>query len=269
VPNDDLGLEAGTPPAGEPPVAPAEPVTPAGEVQPNVAPLTAESVGEMIQQAQQTGNQPILEALQGVQTALAQQATPPVAPPDATELAERLLTDPKAVFKEEVTEILKEQLAGPLTSNFETQRDERVDTRAAKIDETFGTGFFNENIRDRLTGPQGTLAGWPINQQADPRIIDSAINGIMGNDFTDTEKGPKLVEALQKTARAHQERAVAQPPHVMGPGRPRMPLTNTLTPDEKYILEGFQKAGIKVTEDEIKSAKARDNSLEAYRESVR
>ena len=263
MPDDNLELDPGqTPPVGEHP-APAEPPT----ATPAAPALTAESVAELIQRAGETQNQAMLEALRPVQQLLEQQraSTPPVSAPDASELAERLLTDPKSVMREEMNEWSKENLAGPFIRSFEVDRDERIESKAARIDETFGEGFFNEHVRDRLAGEKGVLSRWPINQQADPDIINSAISGIMGNDLVDTEKGPKVIEALQKTAKARQERNTQQAPHMMGPGRPRMGPTNVLSPDMKYALEGFQAAGVKITEADLKAAQSRGNSIEDYR----
>jgi hypothetical protein len=267
VPDDNLELETGTSTPEGGLTTPAEPTPGSSPATPT---LTAESVAELISQASESQNRAMLEALRPVQQLLEQQQanTPAPVAPDANELAERLLTDPKATIREEMNEWSKENLAGPFVRSFEVDRDERIESKATRIDGTFGEGFFDEHIRDRLVGEKGVLSGWPINQQADPRIIDSAISGIMGNDLIDTEKGPKVVEALQKTAKARQERNTRQAPHMMGPGRPCMAPTNVLSPEMKYALEGFQQAGIKITEADLKSAQSRGNSLEDYRKGV-
>jgi hypothetical protein len=213
----------------------------------------------------------VLEALQQVQQLLTQQAeAAKVAEPpkDPNELAERLLTDPESVLKEKITEELRAQIAPMAVSDYEVQRDERIETRAAEIDETMGDGFFDREIRPRLTGDQGTLAAWPINQQMHPKVIDSAINGILGNDFRDPEKGAELVEAMQKTAKAKAERNVAQPPNMMGPGRVRQQRTDVLTPDMKHTLEGFQGIGLNITEKDLKDAMNRPRTLSAWQKEV-
>jgi hypothetical protein len=202
-----------------------------------------------------------LEALQQLQATLAAQQ-PTKDPAEATnELAERLLTDPKAVIREELNEWGRETIGPMAVRDYEVQRDERIETRASEIDEDWGDGFFDKEIRPRLTGDQGTLAAWPINQQMDPRVIDSAINGILGNDFRDPEKRAEMQEALTKTARAKAEREVQTPPNMMGPGRVRPAPSNVLTPALKDALEGFQRAGVQITEKQIKDSLTRGRTL--------
>lgn len=262
MPTDDLDLEGAqqSPPGGEPTQnAPAEP-----GVQQNAAPsITPEQMAQMFQQASAQGNQPVLEALRTIQEALVNQSRPPEAPKDPSDLAERLLTDPEATIREQMDKWGRDNLARPLSRSLEVDRDERIETRAAEIDEEFGDGFFDKEIRPRLVGDKGVLSNWPINQQADPFIIDNAINGIMGNDFRDSEKRAVLHKALQETAKS-KERDTMNAPHMMGPGRPRMRPTNALTPAMEYTLEGFQRAGISVTKEQIKDALTRENTLSAW-----
>jgi hypothetical protein len=227
--------------------------------------ITAEQITDIGSQAQASGNQSILEAVQLLQQTLQQQqqdSAPP--PPSGDELAERLLTDPKGTLRAEITEGLREQLAGPLARSFEIDRDERIEARAAEIDENWGEGFFDERIRPRLTGETGSLSHWPINQQADPTVIDSAINALLGNDFRDIEKAAEMAERLQKVAKSKAERDVATPPNMMGPGRVARPRTDKLSPDMKYLLEGAQREGVNITEKEIRQALTRENTLSAY-----
>lgn len=258
MPTDDLDIEPTEP------VAPPDPVA-----EPTTAPPPAEPslTSDQLQQALASGNQQVLEAIQQLGTALAAQQEPGQPPVEPSELAERLLTDPKAVLTEEVTEVLKSQLAQPLARTFEIDRDERIDTRAAEIDLDWGDGFFDQHIRPRLTGAEGNLNAWSINQQADPRIIDAAINAILGNDFRDTEKREVLQKALNDTTKARQEREVASAPHMMGPGRPASARSDKLTPDMQTALAGFKDHVPGLTESDIKSALTRENTLEAYRAS--
>lgn len=256
-PDEDLDLE---------PTEPTEPAEPASPEPTDPAPA-GPNLAAQVQQLVAEGNQPILQAIQQLGQVLVQQqqAQNPGEPaPEPSELAEKLLTDPKSVITEEITETLRNQLAGPLARSFEVDRDERVEARAAEIDLEWGDGFFDERIRDRLIGEQGNLRAWPINQQADPRVIDSAINAILGNDFRDSETREEMKQALDKAAKARAEREVAMAPHMMGPGRPSYARTDKLTPDHKSLLEGFNKAGIEMTEKDIKEALTRENTLDAW-----
>jgi hypothetical protein len=184
--------------------------------------------------------------------------------PEPDELAQQLLTDPNTVIDGRVAEVLKAQLAAPMSRSFEVDRDERIETRAAEIDLEWGDGFFDGNIRERLIGDKGNLRAWPINQQADPVVIDSAINAILGNDFRDSERREVMKEALDKVAKARAEREVQNAPHMMGPGRPNYQRSDKLTPEHKTLLEGFNNAGIELTEKDIKEALTRENTLDAW-----
>ena len=254
MPDDNLDVE--TPPETPPEVSPESP-----PVEPEGPNLTS----DQLQAALASGNQPVLDALNNLATTLTAQQAPDVPVVEPSELAERLLTDPDGVLNEKVNAILKSQLAQPLTRTFEIDRDERIDSRAHEIDQDWGDGFFDANIRPRLTGADGNLGAWPINQQADPRVIDAAVNAILGNDFRDPEKRATLQDALAKTAKAKQEREVANAPHMMGPGRPMRTRPDKLSPDMVEALDGFNQAGVNLTESNIKSALTRENTLEAYR----
>ena len=172
MPDDELGLEQQEPLTPSPEPTPAEP-------QPPTEPALTQ---DQLQAAMASGNQPVLEALQTLAATLTAQQEPGQPAVEPTELAERLLTDPKSVMREEMNEWGKENLAQPMSRSFEVDRDERIESRVSEIDTTYGDGFFDENIRPRLVGPQGNLNAWTINQQADPRIIDAAINAIIGNN---------------------------------------------------------------------------------------
>lgn len=217
------------------------------------------------------GNQQVLDAIQNLATALTQQQSPEKPPIEPSELAERLLTDPEGVLNERVTEkvneILRRDVAPPMAAAFEAHRDERIETRAAEIDLDWGEGFFDEHIRPRLTGPNGNLSAWSIDKQANPKVIDAAINAILGNDFRDTERRAILRKALADTEKAKQEREVANAPHLMGPGRPMRGRTDKLTPDMQEAVSAFKEVGAPVTEADIKSYFTRENTLAGYRAS--
>jgi hypothetical protein len=172
------------------------------------------------------------------------------------------------VLSEKMTEWGRANIAPMAARDYEIQRDERIESRAAEIDEDWGDGFFDKEIRPRLLGEQGNLSNWPINQQMDPRVIDSAINGILGNDFRDPEKRVAMQEALSKTAKAKAERNVATPPNMMGPGRVHQPQSNVLTPDMKYTLEGMQTVRPDLTEKQIKDALTRGRTLSDWTKEV-
>ena len=261
MPDDDLSVEPQEPTGYEPapPNRSSEPSEPA----PTPTSLTA----DQIQQAMAGGNQPVLEAINQLAAAMTARQKPDEPAVEPSELAERLLTDPKAILREEMNAWGRENLAAPMSRSFEVDRDERIETRAAEIDTDWGDGFFDANIRLCLTGPEGNLSAWPINQQADPKVIDAAVNAILGNDFRDPDKRSAMQEALAKTAKAKQERDVANAPHMMGPGRPMRGRSDKLTPEHQEALAGFRNVGVKLTEADIKAALTRENTLEAYRAS--
>lgn len=262
MPNEDLGIEP-VEPTSEPNDSEGHSGEPQSPSQRSVGP----DLAHQVQDAIASGNQPVLEAIQQLGQALVaqRQAEQPSEPmPEPSELAERLLTDPNTVIDSRIAEVLRAQLASPMARSFEVDRDERIETRAAEIDLEWGDGFFDDHIRDRLIGDKGNLRAWPINQQADPVVIDSAINAILGNDFRDSEKREIMKEALDKTAKARAEREVQQAPHMMGPGRSSYPRSDKLTPEHKTMLEGFNKSGIELTEKDIKEALTRENTLDAW-----
>lgn len=234
-----------------------------GGVQPDVAAsMTAEQISSIIREAAGGSNAAVLDAVQNLQGLIQQQAQANApAPVEPVERAEAYLTDPDKLVDERVNEVLRSQLAPVLSRNLEVDRDERVETRAKEVDEQFGEGYFNEHIRPRLTGPDGNLAAYPINQQADPRVIDGAVRGIMGNMLMDPEQGPLVREAMDKAAKARQERDVRQPVNMMGPGRASGQRTNVLTPEFKDALAGFQDAGVKISEQDLKDAMNKGRSL--------
>jgi hypothetical protein len=257
MPTDDLNVEGtpeqqpATPPAeGTPPATP--PATPSAE---EVATQLANQVGEQ--------NKPVLEALQTITQYLEKQATPETPPLEASELAEKLLTDPDTTLNTKIMEVLKQQLAPTMTRDYEIDRDERIDARAAEIDQEFGEGWFDTNVRSQIVGENGSLKAYPINQQADPNTIELAISNVMGVAFRDPEKRAEMNDAISKTRK---EREVRTPPNLMGPGRPMARPTNALTPEMKASLEGFQRAGVKVSEKDILTAMSRGRSLEDWQQ---
>jgi len=262
VPTDDLGNES--PPGDNPP----EPTTPPTEVP---AGLTAEDLSNAMQSAVATNNQEVMAMVQGLQGKLEELATaqnpPPGAPEVASELAERLLTDPEATIRDLQNKWGREELAPILGRSLEVDRDGRVDAQAARVDEKYGEGFFDANIRDRLVGPEGNLSAYPINQQADPSVINSAVNGVLGNMMMDSETGPMLEEAMAKTAKAKAERDVRQPTNLMGPGRAQVGATTKLSPEMLEAIDKFSEVlpeHIKINEATIKGSMNRENTLEAW-----
>ena len=208
----------------EPDAAPqGEPAAPAAADAQAPMPISAEQFADLAAQAAASGNQPVLDALQTLTRTLEAAAAPaPAEPMSGDELAERLLTDTKGTLRGETTEIVKELLAKPLGRSFEVARDERIEVRAAELDKNWGEGFFDETIRPRLTGEQGVLASWSVDQQSDPDVIDNAINAILGNDYRDPEKAAVMSERLQSVAKARAERDAPTPPQHDGP-RPLRP----------------------------------------------
>jgi hypothetical protein len=257
MPTDDLNVEGtpepqpATPPAeGTPPATP--PATPSAE---EVATQLANQVGEQ--------NKPVLEALQTITQYLERQSQENTPPADASALTEALLTDTKGVLKSEILEVLRDQVGPPMTRSYEIDRDERIDARAAEIDQEFGEGWFDANVRSQIVGENGSLKAYPINQQADPNTIELAISNVMGVAFRDPEKRAEMNDAISKTRK---EREVRTPPNLMGPGRPMARPTNALTPEMKASLEGFQRAGVKVSEKDIITAMNRGRSLEDWQQ---
>ena len=236
---------------------------------PSTPPVSPSLTAEQLQAAIAGGNQQVLDALQNLASAMSAQREPEQPPVEPSELAERLLTDPDTVLNERVDkrvqEVLKSQVAPPMAAAMEADRDERIEARAAEIDLDWGDGFFDEHIRPRLVGPEGNLAAWSIDKQAHPKVIDAAINAILGNDFRDTERRAVLRKALADTEKAKQEREVRDAPHLMGPGRPMRGRPDKLTPDMQDALGAFNDVGAGLTENDIKATLSRENTLEAYR----
>ena len=278
MPDDNLGID---PNDQSTPNSEGEGTAPAAQPDGGTG-LTADNLQSVIADAIATNNQPVVEAVQQLGQALGQmqqaqshQTTGAVgldgarglggAGDDAAALAERLLTDPQAVLSEQMNLWARDNLAAPLGRSFEADRDERVEARAAEIDLEMGEGYFEANVRDRLTGAKGNLATFPLHEQANPKVIDAAISAILGNDFRDPERRATMTDALTKTAKAREERQVTAPPNMMGPGRSATPRSDKLTPDMTAALEGFKRAGIPISEQGIKNALNRENTLEGWR----
>ena len=192
------------------------------------------------------------------------QANTPDPTVEPNELAERLLTDPKATLNQEINEWGKQNLAPMLSRELEVVREERIEAQGAKVNAKFGEGWFEENIAPRLTGEKGNLSAYPINQQADPAVIRGAIAAILGNMELDAEEGPKMDEAKAKAAKARHEREVASPPNMMGPGRSYPNRGTVLTPEMKEAMSKFKDVGYSVSEADLKGAMTRENTLEAW-----
>ena len=256
MPTDDITVE--TPPEGnEPAAAPPGDSVPQG--------LTAEQIVATINEAAASQNQEVVGMVRELQGIIQQQAkAAPAAPPDPNEFAEQLLSDGKTAIRGELNDWARSELAPIIGRSFEVDRDERIERAGTKVDELFGDGFFAENIQPRLVGEKGNLSAYPINQQGDPMVIRSAINAIIGNMTMDSESGPKVREAMDKTDKAKRERNVATPYNMMGPGRPRTERTNVLSPEMKEALGKFQHVGVKVTEADVKAALTREPTLSAW-----
>lgn len=264
MPIDDLGAEV---PQGEL-AAPATPETPPGNASPA---LTAEDLKAVMEEAVSSNNQEVLQLVQGLQGKFEQMAAAqasPAIPDDPDDFAGKLLADGKTTIREQMNEWGRDELAPILGRKFEIDRDERVAAQATRVDEKYGSGFFAEHIKPRLEGPQGNLAVYPINQQSDPTVINSAVNGIIGNMMMDNEVGPVLQEAMEKTAKAKAERDVRTPANMMGPGRVQGERSTKLSPEMLDAVEKFSAvvpSHIKLDEATIKGAINRPNTLEAWR----
>lgn len=266
-PDDNLGVDPNN--TAQPGSEPTQ--SEGGAAGASTAPaMNADQLEQVFAEALATGNQPVLEAIQQLGQALAQSPArsqyPEGGAPAESDLAERLLTDPDNVLNEKMNEWARNNLSVPLTGSFEADRDERIESRAAEIDLELGDGYFDENIRPRLDGPKGNLSAFPIHQQANPKVIDSAINAILGNDYRDPNKRVTMDEARAKVSKAKEERNVATPPNMMGPGRSATQRSDKLTPDLQEALAGFQKAGVPITEKSLKNALNRENTLEGWRQ---
>jgi len=256
MPTDDISMEpaeapegtdVGSEPTEEPAAAPAQ--------------FTPEQIVEAVAQASASGNQEVLEAVRGLTQAMQASQEASRQPADPNDDAEKLLTDPKAWYREQFAETARAELAPILARAMETDRDERIESRVVDVDEKFGEGFFDTQVRDRLTE---TLKTQPINRQADPAVIDASIRGIIGNLLMDSDEGPKLEEAMQKAAKARQERNVMTPPNMMGPGRVSQGRAQPITPAVRDMLGKFQEVGIKMSENDLKDAMQRGDSLDDW-----
>ena len=129
---------------GETPPGEVPSPEPAPTVEPSAPQFTAEELAGAMEKASESGNQQILEALQGMQQLIQQQAqaTAPDPSVEPNELAERLLTDPKATLHHEINEWGKQNLAPMISRDFEIAREERIEAQTAQIDEKFGEGWF-------------------------------------------------------------------------------------------------------------------------------
>jgi len=256
MPTDDISMEpaeapegtdVGSEPMEEPAAAPAQ--------------FTPEQIVEGVAQAIASGNQEVLEHMRSLTQSIQSQQEANRAPADTSDDFERLATDPKSWAREQWGEFAKSDLAPILSRSLEADRDERIESRVVDVDEKFGEGFFDTQVRDRLTE---TLKTQPINRQADPAVIDASIRGIIGNLLMDSDEGPKLEEAMQKAAKARQERNVMTPPNMMGPGRVSQGRAQTITPAVRDMLGKFQEVGIKMSENDLKDAMQRGDSLDDW-----
>lgn len=256
MPTDDLQLE-GTSTPNESETPPGDADTP-----PVAPPLTLDQVNEALNSQSGEQNKEVLTALGAIQGLLEKQANPETPPVEANELAEALLTDPKGTLATEFMAWAQQHLAAPMTRGYEIDRDERIQVRAREIDEEFGAGFFDENVRAQIVGEKGSLKTHPINQQADPDIIDKAINDTLGAKFRDPEQRAKMNDALTTTRK---EREVRQPPNLMGPGRSQPGREAKITPEMRETLEGFQRVGVKMDEKDLRTAMSRGHSVDEWR----
>ena len=255
--NNDLNLDPN-------PAAPAAPAAELGSEQtPNPGGMTPDqlqgafstAVAPLVQAVEQQGRE--LEAVKAGLKPIEHLGAPePEAAPEASELAAQLLQDPIATiqkiqgmqdggkpFDERVKQVVADSLGPGMARDLKARGEETLTRIGSGIDDIMGKGYFDEHIRPKMEGDEGTLAPFSLFERVDPKVVGAAANGHLGALMAED---PKAVVAKYNETLKAAEDAAKGPVNMMGPGI--MPTVNVDHPSPE-VLEGIKSIQAKLGED--------------------
>jgi len=231
--NDDLFGEEAKP--EQQAQKPAEPNTVAPQI--DLSPVINEI---------KTLGQRLVAVEQQFQGLITNQPAPAVVDVSDDDLPTRLLTDPKAVLKEEFQANAKETLAPALGVLFEDRKNEVLAQYQRSIDETFGEGTWAEEFQPEV---DKALTNMPPEMAGSSGHLRVMVNAIKGSEPVFNrliERGAKLEEAAEKAETARQN----EPPSLLGAGHAR-PEEPSISQDLKeWIADTNRVTGGKLTVEE-------------------
>lgn len=144
-------------------------------------------------------------------------------------------------------------------------RDDLLDREAGSIDRRFGTGFFDEHVRDRLVSSDpnrpGALERLNPVFQADKTTVRAIIHGILGEMMS----GDTADDVVKRMNDARREREVREAPNLMGPGVNGQPSNpDRISPEVAGQIQRMQDEGIDFSESDFREARQRGKTLSGW-----
>ncbi len=212
--------------AGDPAFQKTDPPTPAPTPAPAAVPqyVTVEQFNALRGQMQQFADQ-VIKAVQ-------KPAAAPAPAPQPSEVAQRLLENPDAVFNEKMAAWYKANVAPVQTLQMNDTADRLLAEQRTRFDSEFGAGAFDKLI---LPGFQRTLE--QVGDQRDviranAQSVSSIVESVKGQNFN----------AVLEARTAHQKALAdatppAQPPYLVGHNMGPRPAKGELTPAEQLMVD--------------------------------
>jgi len=177
------------------------------------------------------------------------------APDDYT----HLIQDPRGFVNKIAVEGMAKQV-GPAMQQLLTQtRDGLIRGEAREVDEAFGDGFFDKEIKDKL---DLALKEVPIENQANPNIINATVSAILGMAYR--EPG-KLAELGTKRAKVDLERKAAT--SMLQNGRVVSRASGTkASPEESEFVARLSRGGVDISLGEYVKDRETPGTLSAWRD---
>lgn len=239
------------------PNAPTPPETPPETPEtPPPPPPTAEYIAAQVKAALAEGTGTIEEKLDAALAAhAASTAQPSETPPDPTpddDLA-ALMENPKAAMRATVDEYVRGNVAPLLAGHMNVTRDAILETQIRpQVESKFGAETWTK-VHTALLAEGSAFNQLTPDNQANPKVIQRAVQNLIADDLFNDEAFDGLVQARTK---AREERAAQAAPGGLGNSGPNSGEAPQLSAEAKDSLAQLNRAGVELSEAEILEASA-------------